>query len=576
LSNSSPKNWRSRAGTDFTCEKTSVTASRGMAVTNHPLASAAAVEIMALGGNAVDATVAALFTLTVVEPMMVGIFGGGTALIRLKDGQEIVIDGLSTAPAAAKPDSYKPASDTWPDYMETEGWENRVGPKSIAVPGNLKAWCEVSKRFGKLDLAVVLEPAIRHAARGFVITQYLATCIADCAFDLAHDAEIAAVFMPSGKPLVAGDLLVQANYAETLRQIAAGGPDVVYGGDLGRKIAAYLESAGSFLRFEDLQTYKTILREPVRGTYRGVEIVGPPPPCSGAAHTIQILNMLEAYDLEALGYGTPETMHLVLECLKIAAADRRAATADPAFVDVPLAKLVSKDYAAKRRAEISLDRAGTFEQGVLSVESANTTHVTIADSEGNIVTSTQTINSLFGSRIMIPGTGIIPNNYMLLFDPHPGHALSLMPGKRITSGISAMIGKRDGKPIFALGLPGAHRIPASAMQAVLNIVDHGMTVQEAVEAPRLFTQGQESELEKGFAAASGEKLRSMGHNTLAMDHIAGGMCAITFAEDGVMTGAACWRADGTPMGIGGGMARKGTSFFIDPRGVAAREAETKA
>jgi gamma-glutamyltranspeptidase/glutathione hydrolase len=376
------KPWRERAGTDFACEKTSVTSSRGMAVTNHPLASAAAVEIMASGGNAVDATVAALFTLTVVEPMMVGIFGGGTALIRLKDGQEIVIDGLSTASAAAKPDSYTPMSDTWPNYMETEGWENRVGPKAIAVPGNLKAWCEVSKRFGKLDLATVMEPAIRHAARGFVITQYLATCIADCAFDLARDAEIASVFLPGGKPLVAGDRLVQANYAETLRQIAAGGPDVVYGGDMGRKIAAYLEKAGSFVRFEDLQNYKTIQREPVRGTYRGVEILGPPPPCSGAAHTIQILNMLEDFDLEKLGFGTPETMHLVLECLKIAAADRRAATADPAFVDVPLAKLVSKDYAAKRRVEIKRDRAGTFEQGVLSVESANTTHVTIADAEG--------------------------------------------------------------------------------------------------------------------------------------------------------------------------------------------------
>jgi gamma-glutamyltranspeptidase/glutathione hydrolase len=164
---------------------------------------------------------------------------------------------------------------------------------------------------------------------------------------------------------------------------------------------------------------------------------------------------------------------------------------------------------------------------------------------------------------------------MLLFDPHPGHALSLMPGKRITSGISAMIGKRDGKPIFALGLPGAHRIPASAMQAVLNIIDHGMTLQEAVEAPRLFTQGQEAELEKGFANASGDKLASMGHHTVAMDHVAGGMCAISFADDGVMTGAACWRADGTPMGIGGGQARKGTSFFTDPRGVAAREADGK-
>ena len=202
----------------------------------------------------------------------------------------------------------------------------------------------------------------------------------------------------------------------------------------------------------------------------------------------------------------------------------------------------------------------------------NTTHVTVADAEGNVVTSTQTLNSLFGSRIMIPGTGIIPNNYMLLFDPHPGHALSLMPGKRITSGITALIGKRDGKPIFALGLPGAHRIPAAAMQTVLNIVDHGMSLQEAVEAPRVFTQGQEAEIEKGFPDTVRSRLAAMGHPVVTVDHVAGGMCAIDFRADGGMTGAACWRADGTPLGIGGGLARKGTHFFTDPRGIAARAA----
>jgi gamma-glutamyltranspeptidase/glutathione hydrolase len=261
----------------------------------------------------------------------------------------------------------------------------------------------------------------------------------------------------------------------------------MYGGELGRAIAGKLEQAGSFIRLEDLANYRTIEREPVRGTYRGVEIIGPPPPCSGGVHTIQILNILEAYDIAASGFGTPQTLHLVLEALKIAAADRRAATADPAFVDVPVARLISKDYAKQRRAEIDPQRTGTYTSKVLSNESANTTHVTIADCDGNIVTSTQTINSLFGARFVIPGTGIIPNNYMFLFDPHPGLALSLMPGKRITSGISALIGKKDGKPVFALGLPGAHRIPSCVLQAVLNIVDHGMSVQEVVEAPRVFS-----------------------------------------------------------------------------------------
>jgi gamma-glutamyltranspeptidase/glutathione hydrolase len=371
--------------------------------------------------------------------------------------------------------------------------------------------------------------------------------------------------LPGGRPLAAGDLLVQAEYAETLRLIAKKGPGLVYGGELGQRIAAHLESVGSFLRLDDLASYRTIEREPVRGTYRGVEILGPPPPCSGGVQTLQILNLLEAYDIGALGFGTAETLHLVLEALKIAAADRRAVTADPDFVDVPVARMISKEYAALRRSEIDPARAGTFEARIIANESANTTHVTIADGEGNIVTSTQTINSLFGARIMIPGTGIIPNNYMYLFDPHPGKALSLEPGKRITSGITTLIGKRDGRPIFALGLPGAHRIPASAMQAVLNLIDHGMSVQEAAEAPRVFPPPPPPQIERGVPEAVRVTLAGLGHRVAPVDHVAGGMGIIGFGQDGAMTGAACWRADGVPMGLGGGAAREGTSFWPDPR-----------
>ncbi len=327
---------------------------------------------------------------------MVGIFGGGVAVIRLADGREIVLDGLATAPALARPDSFAPVSDSWPDYMETEGRANRVGAKAIAVPGNLRSWCEAARRFGTLDLPTLLEPAIRHAESGFAVTPYLATCIAETAPDLALDPAIAAVFMPGGKPLQAGDRLVQADYARTLRTVAEHGPEVMYGGVLGRTIADHLERAGGFLRLDDLASYKLVEREPVRGSYRGIELVGPPPPCSGGVHTIQILNMLEAFDVGASGFGTPETLHLVIEALKIAAADRRAATADPAFVDVPVARLISKDYAAERRGEIDPARAGTYVSKVLTNESANTTHLTVADADGNVVTSTQTINSLFG------------------------------------------------------------------------------------------------------------------------------------------------------------------------------------
>lgn len=568
--------WRHSAGTDFATEKTPVTAEGGVAVTNHPLASAAAAEMLAAGGNAIDATVAALFTLTVVEPMMVGFFGGGVAVIRLADGREVVLDSLSTAPAAATPDMYRPVADTWPDYMETEGRANRVGAKAVAVPGTLKAWCEALERYGTLPLEAVLEPAIRHAARGFRVTAYLAACIAETAPDLALDPAIAAMFLPDGTPLAEGAWLKMPEYAETLRALAAQGPGLVYGGALGARIVEHLRGLGSPMALSDLASYRTETRAPVRGTYRGVELIGPPPPCSGGVHVIQMLNLMEGFDLRRSGFGTPETLHLVLEALKIAAADRRAATADPAFVDVPVARLISKDYGALRRPEIDPARAREHGPRVLSNESANTTHVTIADRAGNIVTSTQTINSLFGARLMIPGTGIIPNNYMYLFDPHPGNALSLQPGKRITSGISAMIGLRDGNPYFAVGLPGAHRIPSAVFQFVMNLVDHGMSVQEAVEAPRVFTHGPDAEVERGFPQAVHDALAAKGHPVMPVDHVAGGMAAILF-EGPRMTGAACWRADGVPVGMGGGLARAGISFWPDPRrGRAAQAAPTTA
>src|SRR5690606_16995288 len=224
-------------------------------------------------------------------------------------------------------------------------------------------------------------------------------------------------------------------------------------------------------------------------------------------------------------------------------------------------RLISKEYADERRPEIRMDRASAFEARILNVESANTTHLTVADAAGNIVTSTQTINSLFGARIMIPGTGIIPNNYMYLFDPRPGKALSIAPGKRVTTSMAPTIVLRDGKPRYVLGLPGGLRIFGSAMQALVNLIDHGMSLQQAVEAPRLWTQGEQLEVEEGLPEAGLAGLRALGHSLLPVPHVGGGMNGIAFDDDGTMTGAACWRADGTPIGIGGGMARANVRFW---------------
>jgi len=554
------QDWRSRAGTQFTEQKQPATGARGMVVTNHPLGSAAGAEMLAAGGNAIDAAIAAFFTLSVVEPMMVGMLGGGMAHIRTADGTHHVIDGQSMAPLATGPTTYTPDPNAAPGAMDTIGRKNTLGPTAVAAPGNLMGWCEALRRFGTFSLADVTEPAIRHASRGFRVTRYLHECVTDAAADLAHDPEIARLYLPGGAPIAPGARLVTGDYVETLRSVAREGPGVLYGGALGRWYADHMAQTGGYLTLEDLTGYRTVDRDVLRGSYRGFEITGPPPPSSGPLHIIQMLNILEGYDIATLGFGSPDTLHLLAEVLKIAFADRAAATADPAFVKVPVAKLLSKDYAAERRAAISLARAQSWRAGVAPREGDHTTHLTVADAAGNVVASTQTINSLFGARYIVPGTGMIPNDYMSVFDPHPDRANSVAPGKRITSSMAPVIVLRDGMPRFALGLPGGLRIFPSVMQALSNLIDHGMSVQQAVEAPRLWTQGYGVEVEAAVPSAVLAALRDRGHDAASVGNVGGGMTAIEFHPDGTMTGAACWRADGTPIGLGGGLARPGVRF----------------
>jgi gamma-glutamyltranspeptidase/glutathione hydrolase len=556
--------WRARAGSLFTCEKQPAQGARGMVVTNHPLASAAGAEMLAAGGNAIDATVAAFFTLTVVEPMMVGVLGGGMAHIRLANGTHTVIDGQSTAPLATHPTIYTPDPDAPPGTMETIGRKNAVGPTAVAAPGNLMGWCEALAKHGTFPLADVMEPAIRHASRGFRVTPYLSECVADSAADMACDPEISALYLPGGTPIAPGARLVTGAYADTLRAIAKEGPGLLYGGPLGRVYADHMARNGGYLSGDDLTAYRTVTREALRGTYRGFEIVGPPPPATGPLHIIQMLNILEGYDIGELGFGSAATFHLLAEVLKIAFADRAAASADPAFVPVPVARLLSKSYAQERRERIDPDRAQAWQAGVTPGEE-HTTHVTVADAMGNIVASTQTINSLFGARYIVPGTGMIPNNYMFVFDPRPDRASSVQPGKRVTSSMAPVIVLRDGKPAYALGLPGGLRIFPSVMQALSNLIDHGMSVQEAVEAPRIWTQGHALEVENSVPAEVMQHLRDLGHNVQAVGNVAGGMGAIQFQPHAMMTGASCWRADGTPIGLGGGHARKGVRFRPEAR-----------
>ena len=554
--------WRERAGTRFTCEKQPAHGTKGVVVTNHPLGSAAGMEMLAAGGNAVDAAVAAQFALTVVEPMMVGLIGGTTCHIRLADGSHTVIDGMSAVPLAGHPTMFKPMRGAAPEIFTAEGRVNEVGPTAVAAPGSLLAWTLALRRYGTMSLADVMQPAIRHATRGFTVTPYLSDCIESAAGDLSKDKVAATRLLPDGAPLKAGTRLVQADYGEALTLIARQGEAALHGGPLGDLLVECMQKAGGFVSKKDLTDYRVVERAPIRGRYRGWEIVGPPPPAASGVHITQMLNILEGYDIKSLGYGTVETLHLLAEVLKIAFADRAQASGDPAFVDVPVERITSKAYADQRRADIDPGRARHWTSGLLAKEGADTTHLTTADGRGNVVCTTQTINSLFGARFIVPGIGMVPNDYMSNFDPRPGHALSIAPGKRVTTSMSPMMALRDGRLIYALGLPGGRKIFPSAWQALINLLDHGMTLQEAVEAPRIWTEGPVLEVEHGIPETVRQGLRERGHKLQVMPTVAGGMNAIQFHDDGSMTGAACWRADGSPVALGGGLARPGVRFVL--------------
>ena len=469
------------------------------------------------------------------------------------------IDNYSVAPAAAAPDMYETVSDTWPDYMETADRANLVGYKSVGVPGALMGWRYAEEKFGRLGLDTVIQPAIRYAERGFAVSRYLADIIRMNQEDLAMFPASAEVFLPNGTPPSVGQTIVRSDYARTLEAVASDGSDALYRGRIGEMVAADMAVNGGIITEEDFENYRIHLREPVRGAYRGYDIVSVAPTSSGGTAIIEILNILEGFDVASLGFGTAEGAHLLAEAMKIAFADRFEYMGDPAFVEVPVGALTDKGYAAARRDEIDASRARGYKYGNPSLyvgEGADTTHLTTADADGNVVSTTQTIHAAFGSKVTTPGTGMLLNNTMNIFDPHPGNANSIAPGKRMVSSMSPTIVMKDGKPFMALGTPGATRIFPSVLQAIVNVIDHGMTLQEAVEAPRIWTQGQALEVEPGISDGVREGLRAKGHDVEITARVAGGMNGVMFDHaNGVIRGAACYRADGVPAGFSGGAAR---------------------
>ncbi len=554
--------WRENSAVTFSPSNRPAVGYDGVVGSTHALGSAAGAEILTAGGNAIDAAVATLFALSVVEPMKMGIYGAGFMNIRLANGERFVIDNYSQAPMAATMDLFTPLSDEWPNYMRARGDLNQAGVLASGVPGALKAWCEVQAEYGGLSLAEVMQPAISYAEHGFRATAHHCKFVEDTQDLLQRFSATSSIFMPGGRVPNEGDLVVQRDLASILKRIAIEGSDYLYDGELGQEIVRYSQSQGGILTMDDLRNYQLRRSDPVTGVYRGFTITGPPPASAGGLHLMEFLNVLALRDVRGMGFGRSATIHLMAEAMQLVFADRNRYLSDPVFYEIPFDRLLSEFHARELLSQILPNAVLPELKTPALAESDSTSHMTTADREGNIVSATQTVNHIFGSKVVVPGTGVLLDNTMANFDPHPNLANSVEPMKRVASSMAPVIAYRGDRPAFALGLPGGLRIWPSVAQAIVNIADHGMTPQEAIEVPRMFTQGQAVELEKEFGTTVADSLRSMGHEVEMVNNVAGGMNIIEFGDDGSLAGSSCWRSDGGAVAVSRGMAREGVGLTV--------------
>jgi gamma-glutamyltranspeptidase/glutathione hydrolase len=483
----------------------------GMVVSPQADASAAGRAMLEAGGNAVDAAVATAFALGVSDPHHSGIGGGGFILIRLADGTAVAIDARETAPAAASADMY-----LQPGLPENP---SRVGALAVATPGLLQGLAWALADFGTKSLSEVLEPAIRIAEEGFAVGPRHASKVRlwqQLGGPQLFPETAAIQLPPGGAPVEPGWRLIQTDLGRTLRLIAAEGPDAFYRGSLSRVIADAVRDRSGILTVEDLQSYRARRREPIRGSYKGHEILSYPPPSSGGIALVEIANILEPFELGARGAGSSASLHVIAEAMKLAFADRAAYLGDTDFVDVPTAELISKRYADRQRARMNpawWRRAPWSWPNGEPAGGGGTTHLSVTDAEGNAVAITQTINLLFGSGITVPGTGIILNNEMDDFSIGPHGSNAIAPGKRPLSSMAPTIVVKDGRPFMVTGCNGGPRIITATLLSILNVVDYGMDVQEAVAAPRFHHQWVPDRLlvEAAVPLDVIEALRSRGH-----------------------------------------------------------------
>ncbi|MBI1178295.1 gamma-glutamyltransferase [bacterium] len=518
-----------------------------VAATVHPLATEAAMNAFARGGNAVDAAVAAGLTLGVVDSFNSGIGGGCFILIRLANGQVVAIDGREAAPTAASRDMFIRDGDAVPALSQT-------GPLAAGVPGELAAFDEAVRRYGRLKLADLLLPAAKIGEDGFKLDDAYLERLRAVTDELAKFPEARSILLQSdGQPWPVGHNFVQHDLASTYRSIAEQGIDWFYRGPFAAKTAGWMQANGGLLMEKDFADYEFKTREAVRTTYRGYEVIGFPPPSSGGVHVAQILNILENFNLKAMGPNSADFVQVVGEAMKVAFADRAWWLGDPDFAKVPRG-LVDKEYARQLARRIEMDHVidvpdhGVPPAATIDVFGGHTTHFTAADAEGNWVAITATINTTYGSKVFVPGTGVVLNNEMDDFSAQPGkpnffglvgnEANAVAPGKRPLSSMSPTIVLKDGKPVFSAGAAGGPTIISQTLLAVIDFIDFGMSPEQALAQPRFHHQWRPDELriEKGIGEPVLDELRRRGHKLKIVDSF--GACqAIARSADGQFAGA---------------------------------------
>jgi gamma-glutamyltranspeptidase/glutathione hydrolase len=480
----------SATGVRTSTKNVQVVAANGMVASANPLASQAGVEILKAGGNAVDAAVAAAFAIGVVEPNASGIGGEGMMVIYLaRTRTAVAIDYRSAAPAKTGFEKGIPA----------------LGHAAVAIPGTVAGLTSALGKYGTMMLA----PAIKLAAEGFIIGPTLGGIIADNFEEIAKRPPMAQVFAPTGLPLEAGSTLKNPDLAAGLRTIAAGGRDAFYRGEIADKIAAEMAAHGGFITKDDLAAYEAIERSPVQGSYRGYAIVSAPPPVGGLT-LIEILHILEPFPVAKSPALSATRIHVAAEAMKRGLVDMRQYVGDPGFVTVPTQWLLSKPYAKSRAAEIkATEISPTISAGVAPKEPTSTTHLAVVDKDGNMVALTQTLSDFFGSKVLVAGTGIILNNEMKNFSREGPNALA--PGKRMRTTIAPTILLKDGKTFATLGTPGGSRILTTMTLLIQNLVDYKMGIQEAIEAPRFFPEDKALAFEPRLPAETLEALKLLGY-----------------------------------------------------------------